>query len=118
MLLDWTVVQALMSKARRKDDGERVRSYFFTGAGIPLPRLSMHYRVILYLNGAEMQKQVSVHTRSKGCTLKLSQFTYTHTKWQILRQGMVFRASDPELRWIFLSWKNKTGWCLEEAGQV
>lgn len=82
MLLDWTEVQALLSEARRKDDGERVYTCFFTGVGIPLSHPHMHYRVTIYLKGTEMQKQASVHTRSKGCTLKRSQFTPKKKKKQ------------------------------------
>lgn len=36
-ILEWTGVQALLTEARRKDDGQRVCTCFFTGVGIPLP---------------------------------------------------------------------------------
>lgn len=44
MLLD-PRVQGTLSKARRRDDGERVCTCFFTGLGIPLHRPQMLYRV-------------------------------------------------------------------------
>ena len=44
MLLDLTGAQGMLSKARWKDDGERVHTCFPTGVGTPL------HRVIIYLS--------------------------------------------------------------------
>lgn len=70
----WTGVQALLSEARGEDDTERVCPCFFTGNRCPSAPTAYALEGYHIFKG-NRNAEVSVHTGSRGCMLKLRQVT-------------------------------------------